>query len=177
MKKILKYAVLALAIFSVATSCYEEKKVYNRMVETQEYGKMLLGRQMKSQLTQEPFGDWYNKEYDSYQYDAQLVQELQKNKINSYEIVVFFGTWCGDTHRELPRLMKILDAVKYPEQKLNLIAVNRKRETPDGEDVPYNIKRVPTIIVKKYGKEVGRIIEMPETGFLEQDLLNIIKKN
>ena len=89
---------------------------------------------------------------------------------------MFFGTWCTDTHRELPRLIKILEVAKYPENKIKLIAVNRKKETPDGEDVLYNIKRVPTIIVKKYGREVGRIIEMPETGFLEQDLLNIIKK-
>ena len=146
------------------------------MVHTEREGKMLLGRQMKMQFTKEPFSEWYNKEYDEYVYDAQLIKELQKNKINSYEIIVFLGTWCTDTHRELPRLMKILEAAKYPENKIKLIAVNRKKETPDGEDVPYNIKRVPTIIVKKYGREVGRIIEMPETGFLEQDLLNIIKK-
>ena len=146
------------------------------MVQTERDGKMLLGRQMKMQFTKEPFSEWYNKEYDEYVYDAQLIKELQKNKINSYEIIVFLGTWCTDTHRELPRLIKILEAAKYPENKIKLIAVNRKKETPDGEDVPYNIKRVPTIIVKKYGREVGRIIEMPETGFLEQDLLNIIKK-
>lgn len=175
MKGILKYAVLTLAVFS-SVSCYSEKKVYNRMVHTERDGKMLLGRQMKMQFTKEPFSEWYNKEYDEYEYDAQLVKELQKSKINSYEIIVFFGTWCTDTHRELPRLIKILEAAKYPENKIKLIAVNRKKETPDGEDVPYNIKRVPTIIVKKYGREVGRIIEMPETGFLEQDLLNIIKK-
>ena len=146
------------------------------MVHTERDGKMLLGRQMKMQFTKEPFSEWYNKEYDEYEYDAQLVKELQKNKINSYEIIVFFGTWCTDTHRELPRLIKILEAAKYPENKIKLIAVNRKKETPDGEDVQYSIKRVPTIIMKKYGREVGRIIEMPETGFLEQDLLNIIKK-
>ena len=146
------------------------------MVHTERDGKMLLGRQMKMQFTKEPFSEWYNKEYDEYEYDAQLVKELQKNKINSYEIIVFFGTWCTDTHRELPRLIKILEAAKYPENKIKLIAVNRKKETPDGEDVQYSIKRVPAIIMKKYGREVGRIIEMPETGFLEQDLLNIIKK-
>ena len=146
------------------------------MVHTERDGKMLLGRQMKMQFTKEPFSEWYNKEYDEYVYDAQLIKELQKNKINSYEIIVFLGTWCTDTHRELPRLMKILEAAKYPENKIKLIAVNRKKETPDGEDVQYSIKRVPTIIMKKYGREVGRIIEMPETGFLEQDLLNIIKK-
>ena len=91
---------------------------------------------------------------------------------------MFFGTWCGDSHREVPRLLKILDAVKYPEQRLTLVAVNRKKETPDGEDVPYNIKRVPTIIVQnKYGKEVGRIIESPNSGSLENDLLEILNKN
>ena len=83
MKRILKCAVLTLAVFSLV-SCYSEKKVYNRMVHTERDGKMLLGRQMKMQFTKEPFSEWYNKEYDEYEYDAQLVKELQKNKINSY---------------------------------------------------------------------------------------------
>lgn len=175
MKRVLKYAAMALAV-SVAVSCHTEKQVYNREVETEKYGKMLLGRQTKSQLAKAPFNDWYSEEYNEYEYDANIVKQLQKNKIGSYEIVVFFGTWCGDTHRELPRLIKILDAVKYPEKKLRLLAVNRKRETPNGEDVPFNIKRVPTIIVRKFGREVGRIVENPMNGSLEQDLLDIIKK-
>lgn len=175
MKKLFKYALLSLSLVTVA-SCYNEKKVYNRSVETEKYGTMLLGRQTKHQLSKEPFSDWYNEEHKEYEFDNQVVNDLQKNKINSYDIIVFFGTWCGDSHRELPRLIKILDTVKYPEEKLTLIAVNRKKETPDGEDLPYNIKRVPTIILKKYGKEVGRIIESPTSGSLEKDLLEIIKK-
>lgn len=174
MKKLIKYAFCALAIFS-ATSCYIEKKVYNREVETEKYGKMLLGRQTKSQLLKAPYNEWYDQEYNEYEYDNQIIKELQKNKINSYNIVVFLGTWCGDTKREVPRLLKVLEAVKYPEQKLELIAVNRKKETPNGEDVPYNIRRVPTIVIKKYGQEVGRIIESPQSGFIEKDLLEIIK--
>lgn len=175
MKKILKYAVLVLTL-SFTVSCHTEKKVYNRIVDTEKYGKMLLGRQTKTQLNKEPFNEWYSQEYSDYEYDPQVIKELKKNSLNSHEIIVFFGSWCGDTHRELPRLIKILDAVKHPEQKLKLIAVNRKRETPDGEDVPYNIKRVPTIIVKRFGKELGRIIEIPQSGSIEQDLLDIIKK-
>ena len=137
---------------------------------------MLLGRQTKSQLRQEPFNSWFDEEYNSYEYDPQVLKELKKNNLNTCHITVFFGTWCGDTHRELPRLIKVLDAAKFPEEKLTLIAVNRKIETPNGEDVPYNIRRVPTIIVKKYDKEMGRIIEMTQSGSIETDLLNIIKK-
>ena len=140
MKKIAQYSLVLLA-FCSSVACYKEKEIYNRSVETEKYGKMLLGRQTKSQLRQEPFNSWFDEEYNSYEYDPQVLKEL-----------------------------------KFPEEKLTLIAVNRKIETPNGEDVPYNIRRVPTIIVKKYGKEAGRIIEMTQSGSIETDLLNIIKK-
>ena len=148
MKKIVKYALFSLSIIT-ASACYNEKKIYNRSVDTEKYGKMLLGRQTKSQLKLEPFSKWYDEEYKVYEYDTEIIKELKNKNINSYDITVFFGTWCGDSHRELPRLMKILDAVNYPEKKLNLVGVNRKKETPDGEDQPYNLQRVPTIILKK----------------------------
>ena len=175
MKKIAQYSLVLFA-FCSSIACYKEKEIYNRSVETEKYGKMLLGRQTKSQLRQEPFNSWFDEEYNSYEYDPQVLKELKKNNLNTCHITVFFGTWCGDTHRELPRLIKVLDAAKFPEEKLTLIAVNRKIETPNGEDVPYNIRRVPTIIVKKYGKEAGRIIEMTQSSSIETDLLNIIKK-
>ncbi len=105
-----------------------------------------------------------------------LSEGLKKEKINSYNIIVFLGTWCGDSKRNFPRLMKILEETKFPESKLQIIGVNRQKQAPDGEEVKYNIRHVPTIIVEKYGKEIGRITEEPETGFIEKDLLNIIKK-
>ena len=73
--------------------------------------------------------------------------------------------------------MKILDLLKFPENKLEIIAVNRKKEAPGGEEGIYNIQRVPTIIVQKYGKEIGRIVEYPTSGYLERDLLEILKKD
>ena len=56
-------------------------------------------------------------------------------------------------------------------------AVNRKKEAPSGEEGPFNIQKVPTIIVQKYGKEIGRIIESPQSGYLEKDLVEILKKD
>lgn len=74
-----------------------------------------------------------------------------------------------------PRLLKILGAANYPKEKLNIIAVNRKMESPSGEEGLYNIKKVPTIIVKKYGRELGRITETPKSGYLERDLAEILR--
>ncbi|MGI9651546.1 TlpA family protein disulfide reductase [Chryseobacterium zhengzhouense] len=165
-------SVLALA----AQQSYAQKAVVNREVETND-GKMLLGAQLKDQFVKEPYSEWYTKEFNEYQMDQKAVAELKKNKITAYDLVVFMGTWCEDSHRDFPRLMKILEEVKYPDSRLTIIAVNRKKESPNGEESKYNVSKVPTIIVQKYGKEIGRIIEMPTTGYIERDLVEILKKD
>lgn len=165
------------AFILAAQQLNAQKVVVNREVETTNDGKMLLGHQLKDQFTKEPYADWYVKELNEYDLDENAVDELRKNKINSYNLIVFIGTWCEDSHRDFPRLMKILEAVKYPDSRLTIIAVNRKKESPTGDEVKYNVHKVPTIIVEKYGKEIGRIIEMPTTGYVERDLVEILKKD
>lgn len=171
MKKIIALIILVMTFNSCA-----QKVVINREVNTTEYGKMLLGTQALSQFQKEPYKTWYDENYNIYPIDKTALDGLKKGKLNSYNITVFLGTWCGDSKRNFPRLMKILDATKFPESKLHVIAVNRKKQSPNGEEVKYNITHVPTIILEKYGKEIGRITEEPETGYIEKDLLNIIKK-
>ena len=177
MKKIIKSLFAAATILLVAQSCEAQKVVVNREVETTNDGKMLLGIQTKDQLLKSPYSDWYLKEHDEYTIDKKNVEELKKEKLSSYKMIVVLGTWCEDSHREVPRLMKILESINFPEQKLTIIAVNRKKEAPGGEEGIYNIQRVPTIIVQKYGKEIGRIIEYPASGYLERDLLEIVRKD
>lgn len=177
MKKFITNIVAFSSLFLAAQQLSAQKVVVNREVETQKDGKMLLGNQLKEQFLKAPYADWYVKEHDEYAIDEKAVSELRKGKIGTYDIIVFMGTWCEDSHRDFPRLMKILEAANYPENKLNIIAVNRKKESPTGDESLYNIQKVPTIILKRYGKEVGRIIEMPTTGYIERDLVQILKKN
>ncbi|MDR6457951.1 thiol-disulfide isomerase/thioredoxin [Chryseobacterium vietnamense] len=177
MKKFITNIVAFSSLFLAAQQLTAQKVVVNREVETQNDGKMLLGNQLKEQFLKAPYADWYVKEHDEYVLDQKAVSELKKEKIGTYDIIVFMGTWCEDSHRDFPRLMKILEAVSYPESKLNIIAVNRKKESPTGDESLYNLQKVPTIILKRYGKEVGRIIEMPTTGYIERDLVQILKKN
>jgi hypothetical protein len=177
MKKTIQLLSIVSAIGFALQSCESQKIVLNREVETTNDGKMLLGHQTKSQLLSEPYSSWYTQEHDEYEVDQALLQELKKEKLSSYSLTVILGTWCEDSHREVPRLFKILEAVKYPENKVTLIAVNKKKEAPNGEESVFNIQKDPTIIVKKYGKEIGRIVESTKTGYLEKDLLEIIKKD
>lgn len=177
MKKIISTIIFASLFMAILNSCDSQKVIVNREVDSQRDGKMLLGAQTKEQFLKSPYNDWYNKEHSDYAVDQKSIAELKKRKLNSYKITVFLGTWCSDSQREFPRLMKILESVKYPMQKLTIIAVNRKKESPNGEEGQYNIQKVPTIIVSKYGTEVGRIIESPQSGWLERDLLDLLKKN
>ncbi|MBB4805473.1 thiol-disulfide isomerase/thioredoxin [Chryseobacterium defluvii] len=177
MKKIITNVIAVSSLFFAAQQYNAQKVVVNREVESQNDGKMLLGHQLKDQFLKAPYADWYVKEHDEYVIDQKAVDQLKKDKINSYNITVFMGTWCEDSHRDIPRLMKILEAIKYPDNKLTIIAVNRKKESPNGDEARYNIQKVPTIIVERYGKEVGRIIEMPTTGYIERDLVEMLKKD
>lgn len=177
MKNFAKIFITASTLLLTVQSCQSQKVVVNREVETTNDGKMLLGHQTKDQLLKAPYSEWYSPEHADYAIDQKALAELKKEKLNSYNMVLVMGTWCEDSHREVPRLFKILEATGFPDAKLTMIAVNRKYEAPGGEEGPYNIQRVPTIIVQKYGKEIGRIIETPTSGYLERDLLEIIKKD
>ncbi len=177
MKSFTKIILTASTLFLALQSCQSQKIVVNREVETTNDGKMLLGHQTKNQLLKEPYSEWYVKEHDEYALDQKTITELKKEKLNSYNIILVMGTWCEDSHREVPRFFKILEELKYPDGKLTIIAVNRKKEAPNGEEGSFNIQKVPTIIVQKYGKEIGRITESPSTGYLERDLLEILKKD
>lgn len=170
--------IFTLSVLTLAMQQFNAQKVVvNREVETTNDGKMLLGNQLKEQFLKEPYSEWYTKEFNEYALDQKAVGELRKKNITSYNLIVFIGTWCEDSHRDFPRLMKILEEVKYPDSRLTIIAVNRKKESPTGDEVKYNVSKVPTIIVEKYGKEIGRIIEMPTTGYVERDLVEILKKD
>lgn len=177
MKNINKALIFGSLLFLVFQSCTSRKIIVNREVDSKNDGKMLLGTQTLSQFHKEPYEAWYKEEYNGYTYDNEAIKTLKKEKIGNYNITIFLGTWCPDSHREFPRFIKILEQLNYPMQKLTIIAVNRKKEAPNGEEGSYNIQKVPTFIISKYGKEIGRIIESPKSGWLERDLVEILKKD
>ena len=83
------------------------------------------------------------------------------------------GTWCSDSRREVPRIIKILDQLDFDENNLQLINLDRKKQSPNSEEKDKTIKFVPTFILSKNEIEIGRIIEFPIVT-LESDILNIL---
>jgi thiol-disulfide isomerase/thioredoxin len=148
----------------------------NHVVTDAKGKEKLLGLVNKERLTQAPFNDWFSKNYDAYIVNKKLVKTL-KDSLQQYTIKVFLGTWCGDSKKEVPRFYKALETVGFPENQLEVIAVDKTAEaykqSPNGEEKGLNIHRVPTFIFYKNGQEVNRIVEHPKATF-EHDFEAII---
>ena len=84
-----------------------------------------------------------------------------------------FGTWCHDSEREVPRLLKILDALGVEDDRLMLIALDWDKREPLGRAREAGVEFTPTFVFYVDGREVGRIVERPEVS-LEQDIERIV---
>jgi len=138
----------------------------------------LLGEITVGGLSTNSYKTWFEPSYENYETNQSQI-DLFKKKLNSYKILIFMGTWCGDSKREVPRFIKILKSADYPMENLKIVALDHRKESykksPQGEEWGLNIRRVPTFIFYKNGKEVNRIIETPVTS-LEDDILKIISE-
>jgi len=99
----------------------------------------------------------------------ELIREVQEGA----DVLVFLGTWCGDSHREVPRFLRIADEAGITRDRIRLYNLDRSKTSPDGLEERWMIERVPTFIVLRQGREVGRIVERPRST-LEGDLLSIL---
>ncbi len=149
-------------------------QVVNQRVIDSRGNEQLLGQLTEEALSSPPFRQWYTRSLDAYQPDKTVLSGI--NNLRDYEIEVFMGTWCSDSQREVPRLMRILRELRFPRDQLAIVGVNRTtnqlKQSPNGEEAGKNIHRVPTIIFYKDGEEVSRIVESP-IATLEQDVKTI----
>lgn len=133
---------------------------------------MLVGTFAVNELQDSSIGSWFNSEYSNYEVDIETLKPV----IDMFEgkvIKIILGTWCSDSRREVPRFLKILNYVGYPEDKVLIVGVDRDKKGFTNEVDGLEIDFVPTFIIYESGKEIGRIIESPiET--LEKDLVEIL---
>ncbi|PWH83614.1 hypothetical protein DIS18_03410 [Algibacter marinivivus] len=169
-------AILLITLLSLQ---FGFSQTLNHIELDQKGNEVLLGKINKIGLTQNTFNSWFSKNHEDYLVNKAVAKKL-KDSLKQYEIKVFLGTWCGDSKKEVPRFYKVIEAAKFPESQLQVIAVNRTKEaykqSPNHEEKGLNIHRVPTFIIYKDGKEVNRIVEHPKETF-ERDLLSIVTDN
>jgi thiol-disulfide isomerase/thioredoxin len=96
-------------------------------------------------------------------------------KSGDVSFMLFAGSWCGDSKHEVPKLSVVFKQVGVAWEKVSLYGVTRQKRENTGTAEQYAVKRVPTLIVLRKGKEVGRIVEIPKET-IEKDLVSMLEK-
>ncbi|SNY91924.1 thioredoxin family protein [Flagellimonas pacifica] len=158
----------------ISTSIFAQD--INKEIVLENGKKFMVGKINAEALQSQPYANWYNPNYQNYTVDKSMA-DMFKKKIKECNIKLFLGTWCGDSKREVPRILKILHEVKFPTDQLEIVALDGRKEnykkSPTGEEKSLNIIKVPTMIFFKEGKEINRIVESPLES-LEEDMAQIV---
>jgi tetratricopeptide (TPR) repeat protein len=139
----------------------------------------LLGTVSEDALRKEPYASWFVKNYDDYHPNQDIINQLKNYPLSIFTVKIFFGTWCSDTKREMPRMIKVLDQIGFSKSNITFIALdnddNVYKQSPNHEEKGMSIYRVATFIFYEKGKEIARINELPVQS-TERDVLQIFKK-
>lgn len=156
----------------------QNNALYNQTFTNGQGNVILLGKSTRERLQQAPFDSWFDKNYADYIVDTVAAQRL-KPLLQHKRFVIFMGTWCGDSRREVPRIYKLLDYCGVPASQIELINLNNAdtayKQSPGHEEKGLNIFRVPDLLVYDGKHEIGRVIESPVASW-EKDLLTIAGK-
>ena len=166
-----KNILLILLIFLSVPIVFAQR---NKTVKDPVSGQpMLYGAISIDALREKPFSEWFDPGYQKYNPDTNTIIRLINNQAPVYHYTIVLGTWCPDSRREVPRMLKVLDETGVPPSNIALYAVNREKKARHTPVKNLDIKAVPTLIISHDNLEIGRIIETPKTT-IEGDLLTII---
>jgi hypothetical protein len=103
--------------------------------------------------------------YQASQANVAVVEKIRQ-ALPEAKLVVVAEYWCGDSRRLVPLMARIGDLL--PGWEFEAHPWDRSGRVKD-----LNIRAIPTFIVFRGEHEIGRIVEYPRTGSLEDDLLLI----
>ena len=136
-----------------------------------EGNEILVGSITYAQMTQYTEA-WFDKEYDFYRINEERLAKI-KPLLKDKRVVLIMGTWCEDSQREVPGMMKILNQAGYNTAEMEIIAIDEDKRTKEGLEKAYNLAYIPALIFFEGEKEMNRIVEFPMSS-LEQDILDIL---
>lgn len=117
----------------------------------------------------------YQERRDSYAADI-TVLEMMKSQVRAGDrLEVFLGTWCPDSQREVPKLLRILDDLKSQfgvDLPVTYLAMDRSKLIPAAPAAGKHITKLSTFIYYRGDRELGRIEERP-IGVFEDALLTL----
>ncbi len=172
----MKICVTTLLAFVISLSVVKAQTPYTYTEDASAPGTYILnGIVTKYALQNYPAFSWYTINAKAYTPKDAHVNAMKEGK-GKLKYLVFGGTWCSDTQFILPKFFKLQEAATVADGDISFFATDRNKKTIGNITEVLNIKNVPTIIVMKEGKEVGRVIEYGSTGMWDQELADLVKK-
>ena len=77
----------------------------------------------------------------------------------------------------MPKFFKAQELSGVPDENITLFGVNRNKQSLGHIAEALGVINVPTIIIMKGGKEMGRVVEYGKTGKWDKELADIINAN
>jgi thiol-disulfide isomerase/thioredoxin len=174
-KRLMPVFILALLLSNAVTAQlhnWDNKGQYELLVERPNE-KSLKGIISREVLLADTSFKWYAENLKGYTPNAGALEGLKKHK-DSLQLLVFMGTWCEDSQNIIPKMFALTDAAGFPQEQITLVGVDRKKQTLSHLSEALNIKNVPTIILMKNGKEMGRVVEFGKYGMFDVELKEIL---
>jgi thiol-disulfide isomerase/thioredoxin len=160
-------------LFAVSFCSFQLARAQAPEITNENGVKIIKGFMTKQDLATDSSFAWFAENQKGYTPYAATLQALKNNK-QSLSFLVFGGTWCGDTKFILPKFLSLTDAAGYTADKITLLGVDHSKKTIQHLTETFNVINVPTIIVLKDGKEIGRVVEYGKSGMFDKDLAEII---
>ncbi len=176
-----KYFCIAI-IFICFISCKTQNAVTKNSIPFHAYQisyddeqrKVLRGLITRADIEDDTAFSWFKKNYNLGKPDAAAVAAF-KQHATDFHVLIFGGTWCPDTQNLLPQFYRLADAAGYADSSITLVGVDHSKTTLDNLNKTFHLINVPTFIVLKNGKEVGRVIEYGESGDAMKELGKIVE--
>jgi len=162
--------ILAVILLSVGTKA---QNINQTKLDARIERSILFGKVTLDGLNDTLCSEWFKPEFRDYKVDVDILPQLNKKDLTGLKMTLILGTWCHDSHQQVPRMIKLLEAMKFPMSSLEIFAMDTYKKAPGIDIKTIDVKLVPTLIVYKGEKELGRIIESPKVS-IEADLLEIL---
>jgi hypothetical protein len=167
----MKNIVVSILVTLLFTPLFAQTEFNNIIYDEMADEEIILGYCDREGLNSEPFNEWFQPEYENYELNQEVLDQINPEVFSNLEIKLVLGTWCVDSQREVPRFFKMADYFEF--SNYNIIAVDRLKMAEGTELDELEVDFVPTFIFYYQGEEIGRIIESPEES-LEIDMFKIL---
>lgn len=119
-----------------------------------------FGEFSRDQLENSTHNNWFLENYNAHPLNKALVSQIH-SLFDDIEVTIYMGTWCEDSQREVPGMLKILDALGMKNSDIIMYATDEDKKTPDQYELGLDITNIPTLIFYKGEEELNRIVELP----------------